>query len=860
MTPTLPIARPGFQGPSRQPSPWHVALLSAGDGADLDAAVDALRARQPEPHAEVMVRVLHMAPGAARHRAALLFQDAVGEAAGLGPVDKRTSTGVAEPGDRPLVFMFPGLGDHYINMGRDLYRCEPTFREQVDLCAELLKPEIGLDIRSVIYPGPEASGGASAPADEPQGATKQGIDLRKMLGRGREAPSGADVLLNQTRLTQPALFVVEYALAKVWQKWAPRVDAMIGYSLGEYVAACIAGVLSLEDALTLTARRAQMIEDLPPGGMLAVSLPEAQVRQLLGDHLSLSAVNGPEFCVVSGPREEVLALEKRLAEQGTASRRVQSSHAFHSRMMDPIAERLTRLVETYALKPPQIPYASNVTGELITAEQATDPAYWAAHLSSPVRFADGIGKLLQRPERLFLEVGPGQTLSSLVLLRPEGEPPSERVIVPSMRHAYDVQPDGAVLLKALSRLWLAGAALDDRHFQPIHLQVERSAPAPSPVTAATEAMTPAAKPADAFEPPRTKVERDLAALWQKLLPAQPIGRGDDFFERGGNSLIATRLVLRVQKSFRVNLPLRRVYERRTLASMAELIEAMQAGKDVAAGAAERAAATGAPRRAELQYRLPNGIEINHQNEGETRHFYEDIFEHRSYVKHGIRIPKDAIVFDVGANIGLFTLFTHTEAPDARIYSFEPAPPLFAILSRNVERNRVRAELFNIGLSNDVREASFTFYPNSSGMSSFHADEAEEKHNLRAIIENQRRIGVAGVDQVAAHQDELLDVRFEAQTFTAKLRRLSDIIRERGVPRIDLLKVDVQKCELEVLEGIDAGDFPKIAQIVLEVHDIEGRVDRVKALLERRGFAVVSEQDALYVGTNIHNVYAVRRGQ
>jgi phthiocerol/phenolphthiocerol synthesis type-I polyketide synthase E len=253
--------------------------------------------------------------------------------------------------------------------------------------------------------------------------------------------------------------------------------------------------------------------------------------------------------------------------------------------------------------------------------------------------------------------------------------------------------------------------------------------------------------------------------------------------------------------------------------------------------------------------------IFHQNEGETRHFYDDIFTHRAYVRHGIQIPDRACVFDVGGNIGLFTLFAHREANDVRVFTFEPAPPLFDILSRNVAEHGVRATLLNIGLSDEEADAPLTFYPRSSGMSSFRADEAEERHNLRTIIENQRRTGLAAeVDLLAPFADQLLDVRLEATTFTAKLRRLSDVLREHGIDRVDLLKVDVQRCELEVIEGIDEADWPKIRQIVLEVHDIDGRVAMTTSLLENHGFSVVSLQDELYVGTNIHNVYAVRSAE
>ena len=183
------------------------------------------------------------------------------------------------------------------------------------------------------------------------------------------------------------------------------------------------------------------------------------------------------------------------------------------------------------------------------------------------------------------------------------------------------------------------------------------------------------------------------------------------------------------------------------------------------------------------------------------------------------------------------------------YVYLAMPPLYRIKWTNADHEYV--------YSDRERDAPFTFYPNSSGMSSFYADEADEKHVLRTIIENQSRIGMDGMDQVLPHSEELLGVRLKAQTFTAKLRRLSDVIRETGVTCIDLMKVDVQKAELEVLAGIDEGDWPKIAQIVLEVHDIEGRLSHIVALLEGRGFTVTSEQDALYVGTNICNVYAVR---
>lgn len=726
--------------------------------------------------------------------------------------------------EESVTFMFPGLGDHYVNMGRDLHAHAPVFREKLDQCAALLEPELGLDIRTVIYPPQDAKN-----APENAAPAKQGIDLRKMLGRDRKEATEAELRLGATRVAQPALFVVEYALAKLWQSFGTRIDAMIGYSLGEYVAACLAGVLSLEDSLRLVARRAALIEELPRGAMLAVPLPDHAVAPLLGDHVSISAINGPELTVVAGPPEAVEALEKRLGAAGTPCRRVQSMHAFHSRMMDPIAERLTALMKHFKLSPPSIPYISNVTGTFITPDQAMDPHYFATHICRPVRFAQGLGELMTKQDRLFLECGPGQTLSSLAISYPKPEGSKPRVVVPSMRHPFENHADMLVLEKARERIRAAIESLK------------------------TDAITAPEPASDGFVAPDTDTEKELAAIWQKILSVPRVSRADHYFQLGGNSLTASRMLFRIYKSFRVNLPLRRVYEAPTLQDMARVIDEMRGGQEITPKQTTPASST-----TFLRYRLPNGMDIFHQNEGETKHFYEDIFAHRSYVKHGIRIPSGGTVFDVGGNIGLFTLFASREAPGAKIHVFEPAPPLFEILSKNVQTHNVNAEVLNMGLSNRECEAPFTFYPQSSGMSSFYADRAEERHVLSTIMDNQRKIGMTETDQVLEHGDEFFDARLREIKFTARLRRVSDIIREKHVEHIDLMKVDVQKAELEVLEGIDAGDWPKFQQIVLEVHDIDGRAQHVASLLESRGFSVIVEQDELYVGTNIHNIYAIRK--
>jgi FkbM family methyltransferase len=255
--------------------------------------------------------------------------------------------------------------------------------------------------------------------------------------------------------------------------------------------------------------------------------------------------------------------------------------------------------------------------------------------------------------------------------------------------------------------------------------------------------------------------------------------------------------------------------------------------------------------------LPNGYEIACQSLPEARYFYEDIFEKRVYLRNGLALADGDCVFDVGGNIGMTTLFVHSLGHRVTSYTFEPAPRLFQILRANAARYAPGARLFNYGLADRAGEAEFTFYPNSPGMSTFHPRLDEERETLRAILQNQLERGMEGMEGVMRHADDLLDERFRAETFTCALRPLSRVIYEHRVERIDLLKVDVQKSELQVLQGIDGGDWPRIRQVVLEVHDVDDGLNRATALLDGRGFEVVVEQDELYAGSRLYNLYARR---
>ena len=386
------------------------------------------------------------------HRRFVVARDFASAAAALRDPSRAVTARCEGDGRRSVVFLFPGLGDQAVDMAREIYETEPFFREQVDLCAAKLAPWLGCDLRDVLF----SPGDWSPSAGAARGTDLKALLRRNVLGERRETR------LDQTAFAQPACFVVEYALARLLMEWGIEPAAMIGYSIGEYVAACLAGSLSLDDALALVARRARLIQELPAGVMLAVPLTEDEVRPLLDERLSISATNGPHLCVVGGPEEAVAALEARLAGRGASCLRVQTTHAFHSAMMETAAAPLTALAAGIATQPPRIPYLSNVTGTWITPEDLADPGYWARHMRGTVRFAEGLAELLREPGRAYLEVGPGGTLGTLVRQHPHAA--SDLVTVPTLRRTGGSGSDLDDLAAAVGRLWTAGAEIDWARF------------------------------------------------------------------------------------------------------------------------------------------------------------------------------------------------------------------------------------------------------------------------------------------------------------------------------------------------------------------------------------------------------------
>jgi phthiocerol/phenolphthiocerol synthesis type-I polyketide synthase E len=629
-------------GPSR---PWQLLVLSAAGAAAADQAAGDLAAHlaaHPEMSLADVAHSGRIGRKALRHRRALVCRDREDALQALRARDgSRLLAGDDAVPGRPVAFLLPGVGDHYLGMARGLYETEEVFRRAVDGAAEILAPLLGADLRPALFgsglgtlwpaplgaappPALPAAGGRTA-GPEPPAAGPGGPDLRRMLRAaagdgGLGAGGGGASGLDRTELLQPTVFVVDYALARLWESWGVRPRALLGYSLGEYVAACLAGVLSLDDALRVVAWRARRIAELPAGAMLAVALAEPAVRELIGSggELSLAAVNAPEQVVVSGPVEAVAALAGRLEEHGMACRQLATTHAFHSAMLAPLAAPFARFLSEIELRPPRVPYVTNVTGTWVTDSQATDPEHWARHLVQPVRFAAGLATLWQEPARCLLEVGPGHGLTTLA--RQLG-PGGAAVALPTLRPVYDPRPDGAFLLDTVAKLWLAGVEIDWTGFAagerrnrvslpayPFERQrywIEPRQPAtpaapagPSAGTAAPAREEPAAAPwppappaaADGagedeahprpalrtpFVAPRSRREGRIAALWQEILKIDAVGVHDSFFELGGNSLLAPRVLLRLRQAFGVEVPLPRLLQQPTVALVARAVEELE---------------------------------------------------------------------------------------------------------------------------------------------------------------------------------------------------------------------------------------------------------------------------------------------
>jgi acyl transferase domain-containing protein/acyl carrier protein len=436
--------------PSGESRPYQLLLLSAKTATALNQAqanlASYLRANADALNLADIAFTLKVGRQAFEHRRMLIcenssakIQEAIVALESNDP--QKVFRQFTDLKTRPVAMMFSGQGSQYVGMGQELYHHEPVFQEHLDRCCDLLIPHLRLDLRQILYP--EA-------------------------GRTEEAQQQ----LQQTAIAQPAIFAIEYALAQLWISWGVKPQAMIGHSIGEYVAACLAQVFDLEEAIKLVAARGRLMQQLPIGAMLAVSLSATEIAPFLTPDLAIAAINTPSSTVLAGSLEAIAKLEKQLEAKELNYRRLHTSHAFHSAMMEPMLPDFLTLLAKVKLQPPQIPYVSNVTGTWITKTEATDPQYWLKHIRQTVKFAEGLQQIFKEPQTLLLEVGAGKTLSTLARQQVAQSPLN---ILSSLPHPQDPQSDLAFLFTTLGQLWLAGVPIDwasfyndeDRHRIPL---------------------------------------------------------------------------------------------------------------------------------------------------------------------------------------------------------------------------------------------------------------------------------------------------------------------------------------------------------------------------------------------------------
>ena len=432
---------------SKGARPFQLLAWSAKTESSLEGYQTALeqyvKKAKPTSLADIAYS-LHVTRNNFNHRSFIVAEDTqvATEELGHGQEGKiKTNTLKAVPEE--VVFLFPGQGAQFVQMGKALYEHEAVFRKAVDTCAKILETYLKLDIRNILYSD-----------------TGDGID--------------AEALLKNTRYTQPALFVVEYALSQLWMSWGIKPTILCGHSIGEFVGAHLAGIFTLKDALRLIAVRGRLVSELPEGDMLSVRLEANALRKLVPSTLSIAAINSGKLCVVSGHTKDIEEFSKELDQKNIPNKQLATSHAFHSFMMDPVLDTFKAEVEKTALHTPLLRIVSTVTGEWLTDSEATDPQYWTDHLRNTVKFVDAANTILSLKNPVLLEVGPGQTLTTLIRQRKEGRVLTTLSSLPKPKENEGAYP---ALLNALGELWGSGVAPDWHAFYKGQSRIKVSLPA-----------------------------------------------------------------------------------------------------------------------------------------------------------------------------------------------------------------------------------------------------------------------------------------------------------------------------------------------------------------------------------------------
>ena len=414
----------------RSTKPFHILPLSARSSTGAEAMLSRLRNQlrsNPDLDLADVAYTLQQGRKSFTYTRFLVANSLEDAESTLGGLTGAIHSGRRPRNEREIVFMFPGQGAQHPGMGKDVYESEPVYKAAIDQCAEIAQEWLGVDLRKVLYSSSERN-------------------------------NGSDSEINQTSLAQPGLFATCYALAHLWKSRGVEPSACIGHSAGEFVAACLAGVFALEDALKLVALRGQIMQNIPGGAMIAVRAPVEEIQAYLGDRVDVAAINSHALCVLSGSYEAISETRRRLEDLSIVCQPLHTSHAFHSAMMDPAVSKFTEVIEHVSLHEPRIPIMSTVYADWLTAEQAVNPGYWASHLRETVRFGDAVAHVARDSNYIFLEVGPGQTLSTLA--RQNQETKDNHLILSSLPHAQKDTSDYKYFLESTGKLWQSGIDVD----------------------------------------------------------------------------------------------------------------------------------------------------------------------------------------------------------------------------------------------------------------------------------------------------------------------------------------------------------------------------------------------------------------
>ncbi|MCB2311581.1 condensation domain-containing protein [Clostridium tagluense] len=439
-----------------------------------------------------------------------------------------------------IVFMFPGQGAQYIKMGLGLYKNELVFKRTLDKCFSILETYIGFNLKDILYNGTD--------------------DIMN------------NKILEETKITQPVIFSFEYALAQLMMSWGIYPQAMIGHSLGEYVAACISGVFSLEDALKIVALRGAMMQGLPKGKMVSIEISEDNLRKYLNSKLDLVAVNSGSKCVISGKEEDIVAVVLVLENDGYKTISLKTSHAYHSYMMEPILEEFKGIMRSIKLNSPSIPYISCVSGKWITSDEAMDVEYWAKHLRKTVQFNKGLDTLLTNQSAVFIEVGPGRTLTAFANQHANKKDIHKAVNL--VRSTKENIEDECFIMQEIGKMWMYSVDVDWKKFYSTEVRYRISLPTypferkkyslPMVLNRQLELITDCtvnsiSQDENNHEGPITEDEdtsnltKRMIQLWKEYFGIDEISINDNFYDLGGDSLRAMSLIGKVNKTFNTKI-------------------------------------------------------------------------------------------------------------------------------------------------------------------------------------------------------------------------------------------------------------------------------------------------------------------